>query len=121
LSHRIAGLNDSKESYIEVAGIMDSQEIRAAAEFVTKKDGNEFDCEVAVVIDAPAVNMTIDVMEYEYAYSKKYDEKIVKLDAKEGLLLNTAEDAPASNLPDDSTTKDKDDNKNDGQTENAQP
>ena len=72
---------------------MDSQEIRAAAEFVTKKDGNEFDCEVAVVIEAPAVNMTIDVMEYEYAYSKKYDEKIVKLDAKEGLLLNTAEDA----------------------------
>ena len=90
---RLAGLNDSKESYIEIAGIMDSQEIRAAAEFVTKKDGNEFDCEVAVVIEAPAVNMTIDVMEYEYAYSKKYDEKIVKLDAKEGLLLNTAEDA----------------------------
>lgn len=90
---RLAGLNDSKESYIEVAGIMDNQGIRAAAEFVTKKDGNEFDCEVAVVIDAPAINMTIDVMEYEYAYSKKYDEKIVKLDAKEGLLLNTAEDA----------------------------
>ncbi len=89
---RIAGLNDAKESFIEVAGIMESQDMRIAAEFVTTKDGNEYDCEVAVVIDAPAINMSIDVIEYEYAYSKKYDEKLVKLDAKEGLLLNTAED-----------------------------
>jgi hypothetical protein len=46
---------------------------------------------------------------------------LLKLFSNNSDILNTAEDAPASNLPDDSTTKDKDDNKNDGQTENAQP
>lgn len=98
VSVRIAGLNDSKESFIELAGAMEDQDLRAAVEFVTEKDGDAYNCEIAVVVDAPAVNMTIDVMEYAYEYSKKYDEKIVKLDKEEGLLLNTAEDADFEEL-----------------------
>ena len=49
--------------------------------------------------------MSIDVMEYTYEYSKKFDDEIIKLDPETYLVLNTAEKEELAALTEEMDTK----------------
>ena len=88
---RVAGINESKKSYIEVVGEVPEESMTMKLVVNTVKDGTSYKGDMALAMDvAGAVSVNIGLMEYEYVYEKNTQDELLVVNTNNSLILNTA-------------------------------